>query len=196
MEHLVSELIEQVVRIDEATMEFLVEFRGPGLTKLMASVTGLGSATAALVFLILFHLAGWREEVIVTGIALAIMGVVVGTFMMTIERPFPANPVCLTESSESVASSFPSGHAAAICTYAMTARHSDQLPFGLVSFLAGLVSFSRLYLGTHYLSDTVAGVLIGILAFLVAKRIVDRYDEVELVQEYLDGGHDDGAREA
>jgi len=186
MEQLAHELIEFIVWIDEITMEVLVEHRGPGLTKLMTSVTGLGSAAASVVFLILFHLADWREEAVVTAVAVAITGVVVGALMATIARPFPAEPVCITESSESVATSFPSGHAAVVCAYAAMSRDSEHLPFVLVASLATLVSVSRVYLGTHYLSDTVAGIVIGIVAYLIAKGVVKRYDDLEPVTRYLD----------
>jgi membrane-associated phospholipid phosphatase len=40
-----------------------------------------------------------------------------------------------------------------------------------VAAVAVLVAVSRIYLGTHYLSDTIAGVLIGVGAFLVARRL-------------------------
>ena len=148
----------------------------------MTSVTGLGSATAALVFLGVCHLAGWDDELWSAGVALALTGVVVGTLMATIQRPFPPDPVCLTDGADTVATSFPSGHAAAVTVYAMTARRSAVLPFGIVAVLAGLIAVSRVYLGTHYASDTIVGVLIGIGAFLVAVELRKRFDHRALVE--------------
>lgn len=186
MEQFLADVIEFVVAIDERTASLVLELRGPLATKVLTSVTGLGSASAAVVFLGLFYLAGWEEELLTAAVALALTGVVVGTLMQTIQRPFPPSPVCLTGDAESVATSFPSGHAAAVVVFAMTARRSPRLPFGVAAGLAAMIAFSRVYLGTHYLSDTVAGVAIGALAFLAARRLVDRFDLLARARPYLD----------
>jgi len=180
MDHLVADLLDALVRLDAGTMDRIVAMRSPLATKLLTSATGLGSATAALVFVGLSSLAGWEEESRHALVALALSGVVVGTLMLTIQRPYPTQPVCLTGGSETVASSFPSGHAAAVTVYAMTARRSETVPFGPVAVLAAVVAFSRVYLGTHYLTDTVAGVAIGLVAFLVAVRVLARVDVAAL----------------
>jgi undecaprenyl-diphosphatase len=176
MEQLAGELVDAVVRFDTATMDAIVELRGPILTKVLTSVTGLGSATAALVFVGLFALAGWDEEATQALAMLAVAGLVVGTLMVTVQRAFPARPVCLTDGAETVAHSFPSGHAAAVTGFAMVARDSETLPFGPAAALAAVIAFSRVYLGTHYLSDTLVGVAIGIGAFLLADSLLARVD--------------------
>jgi len=166
-----SDLLEFVSWLDHQVVELILSLRHPVLTKLMTSVTGLGSATAALVFLGICYLADWEEELYTSALALAITGIVVGTLMTTIQRPFPPGPVCMTGGTDTVATSFPSGHAAAVTVYAMAARESSVLPFGVVSILAGTIALSRIYLGTHYFSDTVGGVLIGVGAFYAATRL-------------------------
>ena len=176
MDHLVADLLDALARLDAVTMERIVALRSPLATKLLTSATGLGSATAALVFVGLCYLAGWEKEGRQAAVALALSGVVVGTLMLTIQRPYPPQPVCLTGGAGTVASSFPSGHAAAVTVYAMTARRSDVLPFGVVALLAGAIAFSRVYLGTHYLTDTVVGVGIGLAAFLLAAWLLQRED--------------------
>jgi len=181
MDHLLADLLDTLSRLDTVTMDRIVALRTPLATKLLTSATGLGSATAALVFVGLCYLAGWEEEWHHALVALALSGVVVGTLMLTIQRPYPPQPVCLTGGSETVASSFPSGHAAAVTVYAMTARRSEVLPFGIVAALAGVVAVSRVYLGTHYLTDTVVGVAIGIAAFLLAEQLLSRVDVAVLV---------------
>ncbi|WP_251133191.1 phosphatase PAP2 family protein [Halorubrum sp. 2020YC2] len=97
--------------------------------------------------------------------------------MSLVERPFPPNPICITESDTGVTSSFPSGHAAAVTAYAAIARNSDELPFAVAAGFAGLISFSRIYLGTHYLSDTLFGMGLGVVAVLFAERLLDRVGE-------------------
>jgi undecaprenyl-diphosphatase len=176
MVQLLGELLEYVLAIDALTATLVIDLRHPVLTNLMTSVTGLGSVAAGLVFVGLFYLAEWRKEFLVTLIALSITGVVVAVLMTAVQRPFPTQPVCLTDGAGTPTTSFPSGHAAAVTAYAMVARNSDALPFRSVAVLAAVVAVSRIYLGTHYLSDTVAGIAIGIASVLLAERVLARTD--------------------
>lgn len=172
MARLLDTIVEYVFKLDHLVVELVVEFRSPLVTNLMTSVTGLGTAAAAVVFLGVFYLAGWNDELEVAAPALLLTGILVAVLMLTVQRGFPPQPVCMTDGSETVTSSFPSGHAASVTVFALTARRSDALPFAPVGVLAVLVAVSRIYLGTHYLSDTIAGVLIGVVSFLVAWRLV------------------------
>lgn len=173
MEELLRAVLEWVVSVDTTVAEGIAERRRPIITKVMNSVTGLGSVSAGLAFVGLFYLAEWRREFRVTLVALTITGVVVASLMLTVRRPYPPGPVCATGSAETVATSFPSGHAAAVAVYATVARRTERLPVAVVAPGAVLIAVSRVYLGTHYLSDTVVGVVIGIGAVLVAERLLD-----------------------
>jgi len=158
-----------IVGLDQLVADLLVSIRDPAITKVMNSVTGLGSATAAAVVVGLFYLADWHEEVGTSVLALGLTGAVVLTLMGLIQRPFPPNPVCVT-SGEMVAHSFPSGHAAGVTVFALLAARSERLPFAPTVALAAMVAVSRMYLGTHYLSDTIVGIGIGAAAFFIATR--------------------------
>ncbi|MDL5363338.1 phosphatase PAP2 family protein [Halalkalicoccus sp. NIPERK01] len=184
MDAVLAELLEFVVWIDHRIVELTLAVRTPLLTEAMTSVTGLGSATAALVFLGICYLAGWTDELRSATLALALAGVVVGTMMWTIQRPFPPGPVCVTGGAETVTSSLPSGHAAAGAIYAMTARRSSVLPFGAVAVLAVAIAVSRIYLGTHYFSDTLVGVGIGVGTFALAVWLHERLDLDAVVAQY------------
>nr|WP_276272900.1 phosphatase PAP2 family protein [Halomicroarcula sp. GDY20] len=175
VDQFVTAVVDAVVALDRAALEVTLAARHPAVTKVMTSVTGLGSATAALVFLGLARLAGWRRELRATAASLAIAGVVVGSLMLLVQRPFPPQPVCLTDGG-GLAHSFPSGHAAAVTVYALVARESPTLPFAPVAGLAALIAVSRVYLGTHYLSDTLVGVGIGVGAFVAGTALLRRVD--------------------
>jgi len=163
--------------VDRIGAEFVAAIRTPFLTEMMTSMTGLGSVTAGVVFVGLFYLAGWREEFVKSVVSLSLLGVVVWAQMSVVERPFPSNPVCVTEGGAGTTSSFPSGHSAAVAAYAAIARDSENLPFAVAVGFAALISFSRVYLGTHYLSDTLVGIGLGLAAVLFAEWFLDRVGE-------------------
>jgi undecaprenyl-diphosphatase len=171
----VADAVSVVLAVDHTAVDVVLALRRPLLTKFMTSVTGIGSAASVAILLGLFYLAGWHRDLTTAAVALSVAGVVVVSLMALVQRPFPPQPVCLTDETGMAPHSFPSGHAAAATVYALVARRSEQLPFVFVLGLAALVAFSRMYLGTHYLSDTVAGVAIGAGAFLVGRALVDRY---------------------
>jgi undecaprenyl-diphosphatase len=175
MVNVLGQLLAAVVRLDALVVALVFELRHPLSTKVMTSVTGLGSATAALVFVGVCYTAGWRREFRTALVALAIAGAVVGFLMFTVQRPFPPQPVCVTDGA-AIARSFPSGHAAAVAVFTAIARRSDELPFGPVAVLAVAVAVSRIYLGTHYFSDTVVGVVVGLASVLLAVRLLARFD--------------------
>jgi undecaprenyl-diphosphatase len=165
-------LLDLIVGVDTWMVGVVLDLRHPLLTKLMASVTGLGSASAAVVLLGLCYLGGWRRELAVAAISLAMGGAVVVSLMALVQRPFPPQPVCVTDGSGVAPHSFPSGHATAVTVYALVSRRSETFPFGVVAALAATVAFSRIYLGTHFLSDTVFGVLIGAGAVLASRQLL------------------------
>lgn len=68
--------------------------------------------------------------------------------------------------------SFPSGHSASSFAVAVVLFYYLPLKYGvLVLALAGLMAYSRLYLGVHYLSDVVAGIMIGTAIALLIIRL-------------------------
>lgn len=74
--------------------------------------------------------------------------------------------------------SFPSGHACA--SFAAAFAYYKLLPkaWGVGSLiLATLIAISRLYVGVHYPSDILVGVLVGIFAGWTAVYLVDRIDK-------------------
>ncbi|MBI4973176.1 phosphatase PAP2 family protein [Candidatus Roizmanbacteria bacterium] len=65
--------------------------------------------------------------------------------------------------------SFPSTHAATAFAAAVMLSYFDKKRAGFYYFVAFLVSFSRIYLGCHYLLDVVFGGLVG---YLIVKIIL------------------------
>jgi undecaprenyl-diphosphatase len=95
------------------------------------------------------------------------------------ERPYLAHPGLITGKSPSTDYSFPSGHAS--IAFATATSISISYPKWYViapSYaFAGLVSYSRLYLGVHYPSDILGGAILGSASAWFTSR----------AQKWLDG---------
>jgi len=68
--------------------------------------------------------------------------------------------------------SFPSGHAARACMLAVLFVSMGPVWLALAMLIwAGGVSFSRIFTGMHYLSDVVAGMLLGVGAGVILLKL-------------------------
>ena len=71
--------------------------------------------------------------------------------------------------------SFPSGHSANSFSCAWAIFRSTKKKYGIPALiLAALISLSRLYVGVHYPSDVICGVIIGIAMSEIGVRIVKK----------------------
>ena len=86
-------------------------------------------------------------------------------------RPYDINPDVLLLIAREIDFSFPSGHTAVACAFAMSiGAYSPK--YRLWAFiLAALIAFSRLYLYMHFPTDVLAGAAIGTLCGYIALRI-------------------------
>ena len=70
--------------------------------------------------------------------------------------------------------SFPSGHTTVAFTGAVVLWHINHI-FGVGAFLfAVMIAFSRIYLAVHYITDVLAGAMIGSLCAFVVIAVARR----------------------
>jgi undecaprenyl-diphosphatase len=82
-------------------------------------------------------------------------------------RPFAVVPEADPLLEGTLGSSFPSGHAATSFAGAVVLAFLARRAWPLLFVLAGLVAFSRVYVGVHYPLDIVGGAAIGVAVALV-----------------------------
>lgn len=186
---LLSELTESVmdaewiVVADKEFTTMLYNIRTPWLSQFLFLVTRLGEReTVFIVGAIVTAVFLYRRRfvaIIAFWLVMGGVGLSVRYGKTFISRARPADVAYY----EVVHYSFPSGHATtALALYGMLAyflyRHYDKYKYQklclwLAVVLSLLVGFSRIYLGVHYLSDVLAGFLLGVLWMLVGVSLIE-----------------------
>ena len=186
---LLSELTESVmdaewiVITDQKFTNFLYNFRTPGLSVFLYAISYLGEQVTvfivgAIVSVVFLFRKRW-VALIAFWLVMGGLGLSVQYGKSFISRARPSDVAYYQVEHYS----FPSGHATtALALYGLLAyfiyRHYNRSPSrSLTLWVAGiliiLVGFSRIYLGVHFLSDVLAGYLLGLLWLLVGVSLVE-----------------------
>ena len=156
-------------------LKALEGIRCPVLNWIMQAFTFLGEETVFMVLaIVLFWCVDkWRGYYL---LSIGFLGTLLSQWMKLIfrvPRPWVRDPsFTVVESAQSGATgySFPSGHTqGASCTFGGLAR-TEKRPWlrWVLAAVILLVGFSRMYLGAHYPSDVVVGLVLGVaLVFLI-----------------------------
>ncbi|WP_428645399.1 VTT domain-containing protein [Roseibium sp.] len=160
---------EPMVRADLAILNLFDSLRTPAGDRIMVFMTTLGdgvvvAAVSIAVAAYLFLRKAWRRG---TGFAIAMAGTAlfVPLFKLLLHR---SRPIELYAGAD--AYSFPSGHATlnavlfGICAVLVAhdlKRWAKAAIFTVTATLVITIGFSRIYLGAHWMSDVLAGLLFG-----------------------------------
>lgn len=98
-------------------------------------------------------------------------------------RPFDSYAQILPLITRPTDYSFPSGHTCASFACALVYLRMLPKKFGIPAvILAGMIAFSRLYLGVHYPGDVLVGFLVAVLTSLLVCYLVQKYEKAKQKQ--------------
>lgn len=174
METSVLQIIQQV---DQGIYLAIYHFRQPWLDKIMPLITHLG--TGGIIWLgwaLLFYFKGTtgRRIAVLTLIALAVSFFISNELLKALvgrTRPYLTLEDVITLVSPLQSTSFPSGHTATSFACAVVLARAGGIMRWLPFVLAGLIGFSRIYVGVHYPLDVLAGALVGLLCGMLVSRL-------------------------
>ena len=172
--------METLLKLDVGFLLFLQDsVRNPILNSIMIFITSLGNGGMLWIAATILLMIPKKTRKVGLMSAIALLGSLIinnNLIKNLVQRPrpfrtFPELQIIIPTPSEF---SFPSGHTSS--SFAAAAVFYRHLPkkLGVPSVvLAGLIGFSRLYVGVHYPTDVLAGVIMGILLSYMAEFLVD-----------------------
>ena len=186
-------IVESITAADAWMNASLFSMRSDIATTIFLPITWLGEWTTVMIFVLIVaaFLLRSRQRRLILALSISTFGSLGVTYLtkLLIERPRPLDAILLENSS-----SFPSAHATiAVAFYGFLAyllikkisaqggpapSRKNKLNRSLIIFSASVlilaIGFSRLYLGVHYLSDVLAGYLVGLAWLIVGITLVAR----------------------
>jgi undecaprenyl-diphosphatase len=163
-----AKLLEAIGRFDFAIFQWLRSHQSPFLDALMAGLSDIargGAIWVALAVLIGFmYSSRWPavvQVVLAIGLSFLITDAIAKPFFNR-ARPFESYADSRVYGYKPTTRSFPSGHAASAVAGACTLARMAPEARAIFWMFAGMVLFSRVYLGVHYPADVLAGALLGL----------------------------------
>ena len=156
---------------DISLSNYLASLRSAPADQLMVAITMLGDTAVMLpLALVIIGWLAWRRSWHIAGaaaVAIAASAVFVPLMKLMMQRPRPAEFYSGVE-----AYSFPSGHATmatviigilAVLLGLALKPWSKALVYAGLGIVVAMIAFSRLYLGAHFPSDVLAGILFALM---------------------------------
>ncbi|MEO6877451.1 MAG: phosphatase PAP2 family protein [Gemmatimonadaceae bacterium] len=186
-------------QFDDAVMRWMAAHQSKPIEAVMVEVTSLGTGVVVGMIVLVAGMFLWlnhHKHSTILLIAATGGGIVLDNLLkIGFNRP---RPQIFQWGTYAMSSSFPSGHAmSSVIVYGTVAYLAARLQQRLASriltmlvaaFMIAAICFSRLYLGVHYPSDVVAGVVIGLawagfcMAVLEAAQLYARFNAPQMLE--------------
>ena len=165
---------------------FVEDFRSNEMTFVMMIITSLGSALFLIGAILLLYILNKNKIYSYLAIInIVIIFILNNIIKFIIQRPRPSGYNLVIENNYS----FPSGHAMVSTAFygfliyliykKITDKKLKYFLITLLSLIIILIMISRIYLGVHYLSDTLAGFSLSIIYLMIFTTIIDKYKLLE-----------------
>lgn len=183
-------MLHFLMNLDGNLLLFLQEYvRNPVLTPILKLITTLGNGGAVWIALAVLLLCIPKTRKVGCMAVAALLGTLLVNNLVLKNLVARTRPYEVIEGLTYIVRtpvdySFPSGHAG--CSFAVASVMFRRLPgrYGVPALvLAILISLSRLYVGVHYPSDVLFGVISGILISYGAEAVVNRLSKSEKSKE-------------
>jgi membrane-associated phospholipid phosphatase len=172
--------LSHIQRLDDSWLRLMISGRAAPITVVakVFNILGLVYVTLPVRLAIAGYLAFRRQWWHLAAFAAAVLlsEILIGPVKAAYDRARPPGSLVATSGA-----SFPSGHsiAASVTVFAaviaLVPAGRRRVAWGLAAAVfALLMGLSRAYLGAHWLSDAVAGLLLGTSCALLAAVVVDR----------------------
>jgi undecaprenyl-diphosphatase len=187
-------------QFDDGVMRWIASHQAKPVQTAMLEITSLGTGTVVGMIVLIAGVFLWlnsHKHSALLLMAATLGGLVLDNLLKVgFNRP---RPHIFEWGTYAMSSSFPSGHAMSstvvYTTVAYLAARLQQnlasriLTMALAALMIIAICFSRLYLGVHYPSDVLAGVLIGLawaafcMAVLEAAQLYAKYNAPQMLKD-------------
>jgi len=175
-------MLEQIIEFDIAALHFIQSFSFPLLDIIMQLATFLGNPVFWFFVVAFFYWKGKENESFHLMSIIVISAIFAGGLKNIFLRPRPSSSefrVIGFDTYETL--SFPSGHATLVMAkffYVKNFIAKKAMPLFLIVVV--LVAISRIYLGLHFLSDVIAGLVLGAVLGMAYHRLTKRLSHSRL----------------
>ena len=173
-------MVDTLYNIDKAIVDFIhFSLKNNILDYIIPKITNLGELGLIWIIISIILLISKRYRKIGFTCILALLLSLLFTDLsikqlVQRQRPIIRYPIENSIIAIPTSYSFPSGHTSSSFAAAWVLyRQMDKYKLTFL-VLAGLIAFSRMYLYVHYLSDVIAGVLVGIISATLAIIIINK----------------------